>query len=187
MEGDSTGIDETPPGSSATRVNPFSSNVVMKKEMEVEHLTRDLQVIGLNSGIGQTPQKLIEESQSASVAQAYDGASVDQIAEQKAARITEPKAEQRDNAEQSAESNESALEKLAKNLEAIGKYRALDNDVKEFDMVAFKVFAPTFQMSNYVIGMVEGINRMAGDDFDLTLLIMGKSSRTMQFYGVIRI
>lgn len=167
-DGDSVGCDETPSGNSISRVNPFSQDPTVRKESEVEHLARDLQVIGLNSGIGQTPPKQAQDEQSSPSARPDAKALANEIAEPNEAKGNEA-------AEQSAEPNESALERLARNLEAIGKYRALDNDVKEFEMVAFKVFAPTFQMSNYVIGMVEAINRKTADDFDLTMLIMGKA------------
>lgn len=70
---------------------------------------------------------------------------------------------------------ESALENLAKNLEAIGKYRQLQNDVKVHDMIAFKVMTVDFQISDYVIGLIEQLH---GDtsipSYDLTLLIMGE-------------
>lgn len=76
---------------------------------------------------------------------------------------------------------ESALEQLAKNLEATGKYRDMQNDANEMDMVAFKVFTPNFEMSDYVIGLVESIiGKTAAEqqDFDLTLQIMGKRMMT---------
>lgn len=74
-----------------------------------------------------------------------------------------------------AKPNESALEKLAKNLEAIGKYRELQKDVKVNDMIAFKVMTADFQISEYVIGLVEEIHGDTSDTtYDLTILIMGK-------------
>lgn len=77
----------------------------------------------------------------------------------------------------SLEKPESALEQLAKNLETIGKYKDIDNDVKEMDMIAFKIFTPNFEKSDYVIGLVESIigrNAPEQQDFDLMLQIMGK-------------
>lgn len=77
----------------------------------------------------------------------------------------------------SLEKPESALEQLAKNLETIGKYKNIDNDVKEMDMIAFKIFTPNFEKSDYVIGLVESIigrNAPEQHDFDLMLQIMGK-------------
>lgn len=74
---------------------------------------------------------------------------------------------------------ESALEQLANQPEAISRYQDMTNDVKEMDMIAFKVFTPTFEQSNYVIGLVEEIvGRATADqqDYDLVLQIMGKSS-----------
>ena len=76
---------------------------------------------------------------------------------------------------------ESALEQLAKNLEATGKYRDMQNDVKEMDMIAFKVFTPSFEMSDYVIGLVESVigkTTPEQQDFDLMLQIMGKRMMT---------
>lgn len=75
------------------------------------------------------------------------------------------------------EKPESALEQLAKNLETIGKYKDIDNDVKEMDMIAFKIFTPNFEKSEYVIGLVESIigrNAPEQQDYDLMLQIMGK-------------
>lgn len=80
--------------------------------------------------------------------------------------------------ETSVDRQETALENLAKNLETIGKYKDMQNDVKEMDMIAFKVFTPDFVKSNYVIGLVEAVigkNAPEQQDYDLTLLIMGKS------------
>lgn len=79
------------------------------------------------------------------------------------------------------EVQESALEKLAKNLETTGKYKELLNDVNEMDMIAFKVFTPSFEMSDYIIGLVESvIGKTAPEqqDFDLMLQIMGKRKKT---------
>lgn len=72
---------------------------------------------------------------------------------------------------------ESALEQLANNPEAISKYSDMPNDVKEMDMIAFKVFTPNFEQSNYIIGLVEAIvGRTTADqqEYDLVLQIMGK-------------
>lgn len=72
---------------------------------------------------------------------------------------------------------ESALENLAKNLETIGKYRELQSDVKVHDMIAFKVMTADFQISDYVIGMIEELHGDTSDpSYDLTLLIMGESN-----------
>lgn len=74
-----------------------------------------------------------------------------------------------------ATSHESALENLAKNLEAIGKYKELQKDVKLNDMIAFKVMTADFQISDYVIGLVEELHGDTSNlSYDLTLLIMGK-------------
>lgn len=73
---------------------------------------------------------------------------------------------------------ESALEQLANQPEAISKYNDMANDAKEMDMIAFKVFTPNFEQSNYVIALVEEIiGRTTADqqDYDLVLQIMGKS------------
>lgn len=72
----------------------------------------------------------------------------------------------------------SALEQLANQPETINKYNDMTNDVKEMDMIAFKVFTPNFEQSNYVIGLVEEIvGRTTPDqqDYDLVLQIMGKN------------
>lgn len=79
--------------------------------------------------------------------------------------------------ETSMEKQETALETLAKNLEQMGKFKVMENDVKETDMIAFKVFTPNFEMSEYVIGLVEAIigkSTPEQQDYDLKLLIMGK-------------
>lgn len=73
----------------------------------------------------------------------------------------------------------SALEQLANNLEATGKYRTMTDEVKENDMIAFKVLTPDFQQSGYIIALVEAITKQenAGTkqtDCNFTLLIMGK-------------
>lgn len=81
------------------------------------------------------------------------------------------------NGEQLPEKPEPALEQLAKNLETIGKYRDMHNDVNEMDMIAFKVFTPNFEKSDYIIALVESIigrSNLEQQDFDLTLQIMGK-------------
>lgn len=71
---------------------------------------------------------------------------------------------------------ESALEQLAKNLETIGKYKELIEEAKPNDIIAFKVFTPNFDKSEYVIGMVESINaRNNPNDYDLILSIMAGS------------
>lgn len=76
----------------------------------------------------------------------------------------------------------SALEDLAQNLDAIGKYRDMEHDVKVNDMIAFKVMTADFQISGYVIGLVE---ELLGDpsttSYDLTLLIMGMSGNRIHF------
>lgn len=72
---------------------------------------------------------------------------------------------------------ESALEQLANQPDTIEKYNDMTNDVKEMDMIAFKVFTPNFEQSNYIIGLVETIvGRTTADqqDYDLVLQIMGK-------------
>lgn len=77
----------------------------------------------------------------------------------------------------SVEKPKSALENLAKDLDTTGKYKDMNNDVKETDMIAFKVFTPSFEKSDYVIGLVESIigkERPDQQDYDLALSIMGK-------------
>lgn len=73
---------------------------------------------------------------------------------------------------------ESALELLAKNLDATGKYRLLTDEVKENDMIAFRVLTPDFETSDYIIGLIEKINKTTNAanqiDWDFTLLIMGE-------------
>lgn len=73
------------------------------------------------------------------------------------------------------DSEGSALENLAKNLEKTGKYREMQSDVKVNDMIAFKVMTPDFQVSDYAIGLVEDLEGDTSASFDLTLLIMGKT------------
>lgn len=82
-----------------------------------------------------------------------------------------------DDIDMSVEKPKSALENLAEDLETIGKYKDMNNDVKETDMIAFKVFTPNFEKSDYVIGLVESIigkERPDQQDYDLSLSIMGK-------------
>lgn len=80
-----------------------------------------------------------------------------------------------------ATTNESALEGLAKNLEAIGKYRELQTDVKVNDMIAFKVMTADFQISDYIIGLIEELHGdVSSASYDLTLLIMGESDKLNQ-------
>lgn len=79
--------------------------------------------------------------------------------------------------ETSMEKQEPALETLAKNLEQMGKFKVMQNDIKETDMIAFKIFTPNFEKSEYVIGLIESIigkNTPEQQDYDLALLIMGK-------------
>lgn len=71
----------------------------------------------------------------------------------------------------------SALEQLAKNLDEMSNYKILLNIVNPNDIIAFKVFTPSFELSEYIIGMVESFektNAINEGDFELTLLIMGK-------------
>lgn len=85
-------------------------------------------------------------------------------------------AEMLEKSESKVEKQEPALEKLAKELEASGMYKVMQNDVKEADMIAFKVFTPNFEKSAYVIGLIESIigkNTSEQQDYDFTLLIMG--------------
>lgn len=80
---------------------------------------------------------------------------------------------------------ESALEQLANQPETISKYNDMTNDVKEMDMIAFKVFTPSFEQSNYVIGLVEEIiGRTTADqqDYDLVLQIMGENTILLDFF-----
>lgn len=77
------------------------------------------------------------------------------------------------------ETKESALEILARDLEASGMYKVMQNDAKEMDMIAFKVFTPNFEKSEYVIALIESIigkNTPEQQDYDLTLLIMGEGT-----------
>lgn len=74
--------------------------------------------------------------------------------------------------------SESALEKLAKNAEEIQKFKDMNNDVNEMDMIAFKVFTPSYEISDYAIGLVEkiiGNESHNKQDYDLVLQIMGNS------------
>lgn len=140
----------------------------VKKEIEVDHLSRDLQIIGLN---GNTPlEKLVNNNNNNS----DEDAKINNKTEENQIIEKQVIIEEIESNAASLEPKETALEQLAKNLETVGKYRTLDNDIKEYDMIAFKVFKPTFEMSNYVIAMVEEISRNEGADFDLVLLIMGK-------------
>lgn len=78
----------------------------------------------------------------------------------------------------------SALEQLAKNLDNMTNYKTLQNNVNLNDIVAFKVFMPSFELSEYIIGMVEAVenkNAMNDGDFELTLLIMGKWALSVCF------
>lgn len=87
--------------------------------------------------------------------------------------------------EQSNKAPESALEQLANQPEAISKYTDMTNDVKEMDIIAFKVFTPNFEQSNYIIGLVESIvGRTAPDqqDYDLVLQIMGKNKNLVDLF-----
>lgn len=80
---------------------------------------------------------------------------------------------------------ESALEKLASQPETIDKYNDMTNDVKEMDMIAFKVFTPNFEQSGYVIGLVEeivGRTTPQQQDYDLILQIMGKKNIYLDFF-----
>lgn len=73
-----------------------------------------------------------------------------------------------------ATTHESALETLAKNLETVGKYKEMQTDVKVNDMIAFKVMTADFQISDYVIGLVEELHGDTNNpSYDLSLLIMG--------------
>lgn len=70
----------------------------------------------------------------------------------------------------------SALENLAKNIDEIGKHKDMNNDVTEMNMIAFKVFTPTFEKSDYIIGLVESVigkNTSEQRDYELVLQIMG--------------
>lgn len=72
---------------------------------------------------------------------------------------------------------ESALEQLAKQPEVIANFKDMTSDVKEMDMIAFKVFTPNFEQSDYIIGLVEtiiGRNTSDQQDYDLVLQIMGR-------------
>lgn len=77
----------------------------------------------------------------------------------------------------SEENSEPALELLAKNLESIGNYKDMHNDMNKFDMIAFKVLTKEFEKSDYIIGLVECIiGKMTDEqqDYELELQIMGK-------------
>lgn len=79
----------------------------------------------------------------------------------------------------SEEKSEPALELLAKNLETSGNYKDMHNDMKEFDMIAFRVLTKECEKSDYVIGLVECIiGKMTDEqqDYELELQIMGKFS-----------
>lgn len=78
--------------------------------------------------------------------------------------------------QENIENKESALEHLAKNLETTGKYRELTEEAKPNDIIAFKVFMPDFQKSDYVIGLVESVNkRDKPNDYDIIFTIMAGS------------
>lgn len=86
--------------------------------------------------------------------------------------------------ETNVKKQESALETLARDLEASGKYKVMQNDAKETDMIAFKVFTPNFEKSEYVIGLLEtiiGKNTPEQQDYDLGLLIMGNQKKNPIF------
>lgn len=81
------------------------------------------------------------------------------------------------NTEPASENSKPALESLAADLEKIATFNDLNNDVNEMDMIAFKVFTPTFEKSDFVIGLVESVIGKERDDqkdYDLSLIIMGK-------------
>lgn len=163
MESEDVGLD----------VNQCQSSTfpTAKKEMEVDHLTRDLQIIGLNGN------KPLETSVNNNNNNSGEDAKIGDKTEKTPNIESQVITEEIESNPASEEPKETALEQLAKNLETVGKYRTLDNDIKDYDMIAFKVFKPTFEMSNYVIAMVEEINRNEGTDYDLVLLIMGKLSQ----------
>lgn len=103
----------------------------------------------------------------------------------------DPKNTNDEDMETSSEKPLSALEILAKDLESIGKYKDMNNEVKETDMIAFKVFTPSFEKSPYIIGLVESIiGRESPDqqDYDFALTIMGKliwkEEKCLQMIGV---
>lgn len=130
-----------------------------KKELAVEHLTRDLETIGLNIKIENETDYCSDES--TDLAQTTD---------------------ENDSTVASNGKKESALENLAKNLESIGKYKELtcghSDNVKQNDIIAFKVLGTDLKMTDYIIAMVEDVEKKRGDnvdqmDYDLILLIMG--------------
>lgn len=160
---------------------------------KVDHLTRDFQVIGLNSNTAQSPMKPVGNNNSGEQDAHMTEEPLEKAAAVQSVAANENKGMEEASTKPSSElsmvelSTEppsvphvelkaTALEELAKNLETIGdKYRSLDNSVKDFDMIAFKVLVPPIEKSSYVIGMVEDINRISDSDFYLTLLIMGKN------------
>lgn len=74
------------------------------------------------------------------------------------------------------QAEESALEKLAKNLEKDGKFHTLDTNVKIDDFIAFRILSPEFSLSDYVIGLIEQLHGdIEARNYQLTLQIMGKS------------
>lgn len=101
--------------------------------------------------------------------------------EQSASNATEMPSEpanQPESLETPSQESTSALENLARNLEAIGKYRELQKEVKLNDMIGFKVMTADFQISNYAIGLVEELHGDTSNlSYDLTLLIMGKTKK----------
>lgn len=81
-----------------------------------------------------------------------------------------------ENEEKTKKDSEPVLEQLAKNIETLDKYKDMKNVVKQMDMIAFKVFTPNFEKSDYVIGLVESIvgeTTSNPQDYDLILQIMG--------------
>lgn len=147
-----------------------STMPIKQKEMQVDNLARNLQIIGLN---GNTPlEKIVNNNNNNSDEDVKINDKTEESIIGKQVIMEEIETNS-----VSMEPKETALEQLARNLETVGKYRTLDDDVKEYEMIAFKVFKPTFELSNNVIAMVEEINRNEGGDFDLVLLIMGKLSQ----------
>lgn len=181
----------------------YSTDSMITVVGKVDHLARDFEVIGLNSNTGQSPVKPVIDNNNGETdadmkEEPLEKATTEQAAVANEENMNEspmqpslesslnPSIEPSMNSAMappmesssvlsSTEPKGTALEELAKNLEIIGdKYRSLDDTIKDFDMIAFKVLVPPCEKSNYVIGMVEDINRISDKDFYLTLLIMGE-------------
>lgn len=136
-----------------------------KKEFAVEHLTRDLETIGLNKKVKSEIVDCSDENMDLVRTSGENDSNLSMTSNEK---------------------KESALEHLAKNLESTGKYQELtgqqSDNIKPNDIIAFKVFGPDLKgkLSDYIIAMVEDVKKKHDDDvdqldYDLILSIMGNN------------